>query len=425
MSEIRESGSDVSGSNEVASVVSLDEGEVVRAPVEPVENESNSVHSSPPDDSMDAASVSSSSSTRVSERSFIISDPDQFLGSVVGRKFDARVLLRKNLSITTRNMGSLLQQLFTILFELKFRALRVSLPHLFESANGGPTEVTPLTRGSELNGDFVTIKRAPSWTDFSPEEYALLTKLRDQGKTWGDYLAKRKCPCKLGLIPRPSSDTNFFVLKEPKAGVPFQSATGLSVGIEMVWQSTISCLCAYPLLPIELRQLDVTARPVTDPKGIFEMDSIIKETVIQSRFAAFFERYREHDGKDFSSWGHIVGSELWFCSTCQRSTLVGCADSTRKHAKRAHGIEVDGARNMDHYFKKQHTSRDGNFSLASALKVYCKRRLIEGAFRHTTLHLGRAIHLAKGKEVVDLEQEAVNQGTAVAVYKSSLLEVSV
>ena len=54
MSEVRESGSNVSGSNEVASVWSLDGGEVVRVPVEPVENESNSVHSSLPDDSMDA-----------------------------------------------------------------------------------------------------------------------------------------------------------------------------------------------------------------------------------------------------------------------------------------------------------------------------------------------------------------------------------
>ena len=222
---------------------------------------------------------------------------------------------------------------------MKFRALRTSLPHLFESANGGPTEVTPLTRGSELDGDFVTIRGAPSWTDFSLEEYALLTKLRDWGKTWGDYLAERECPCKLGLMPRPSSDTNFFVLKEAKAGVPFRVATGLSVGIEMVWQSTIPCICAYPLLPIELRELDVTARPVSDPKRIFEMDSIIKETITQSRFAAFFERYKEHDGKQYKSWGHIVGKELWFCSVSNRSTLVRCGDSTRKHAEKVHGIK--------------------------------------------------------------------------------------
>ena len=252
-----------------------------------------------------------------------------------------------------------------------------------------------------------------------------MTNLRDQGKTWGDYLAKRGCPCRLGLIPRPSADTNFFVLKEAKAGVPFRVGTGLSVGIEMVWQSTISCICTYPLLPIELRQLDVTARPVTDPKGIFEMDSIIKETITQSRFAAFIERYKEYDGKEYWYWGTTVGKELWFCSKCKRSTLVGCGDSARMHAKRAHGIKDGGARHMVHYFNALKDSGDGDFDLASALEVYCTRRLVEGAFRHITLHLGRAIHLGKGKEVVDLEQEAVNQGTAVAIYKNNLLEVRI
>ena len=65
---------------------------------------------------MDAASVSSSSSARVSERSLIITDPDQFLGSVSDRKFDARVLIRRNLSITTRTMGRLSQQLFSLFY---------------------------------------------------------------------------------------------------------------------------------------------------------------------------------------------------------------------------------------------------------------------------------------------------------------------